>query len=86
MVTPDPTIEALRRALHGRKGIRLALLFGSRARGRARPESDADITSRAGAAPKAPPRTGLRIVDFDRIAAAADDYDGDRLAILSTDG
>jgi predicted nucleotidyltransferase len=43
MVTPDPTIEALRKALHGRQDIRLALLFGSRARGRARPDSDADV-------------------------------------------
>lgn len=43
METLDPAIEALRGALHGRKDIRLALLFGSRARGRARPDSDADV-------------------------------------------
>jgi uncharacterized protein len=43
MEAPDSTIEALRRALRGRKDIRLALLFGSRARGRARPGSDADV-------------------------------------------
>jgi predicted nucleotidyltransferase len=43
MVTPDPTLEALRTVLRGRKDIRLALLFGSRARGRARPDSDADV-------------------------------------------
>lgn len=43
METPDPVVEALRRALRGREDIRLALLFGSRARGRARPDSDADV-------------------------------------------
>lgn len=43
METRDPVIDALRRALHGRKDVRLALLFGSRARGRARPGSDADV-------------------------------------------
>lgn len=41
--THDPVIEALRQALSGRKDVRLALLFGSRARGRARPDSDADV-------------------------------------------
>lgn len=41
--THDPVIEALRRALSGRQGVRLALLFGSRARGRAREGSDADV-------------------------------------------
>ena len=39
----DPIVEALRKALRGRKDVRLALLFGSRARGRARPDSDADV-------------------------------------------
>jgi predicted nucleotidyltransferase len=39
----DPTVELLRKALSGHKGIRLALLFGSRARGQARPDSDADV-------------------------------------------
>src|SRR5918996_3052657 len=43
METRDPVIDALCRALHGRKDVRLALLFGSRARGRARPGSDADV-------------------------------------------
>jgi predicted nucleotidyltransferase len=32
METHDQVIEALRRALSGRKDVRLALLFGSRAR------------------------------------------------------
>jgi len=41
--TQDPVIEALRTALNGRKDVRLALLFGSRTRGRARPDSDADV-------------------------------------------
>jgi predicted nucleotidyltransferase len=36
-------IDALRGALRGRKDVRVALLFGSRARGRARPGSDADV-------------------------------------------
>lgn len=36
-------VEALRDALRGRKDIRLALLFGSRARGKAREGSDADV-------------------------------------------
>lgn len=43
METPDSVIEALRGALSGRKDVRLALLFGSRARGRAHPGSDADV-------------------------------------------
>jgi predicted nucleotidyltransferase len=43
METPDPVIEALRKMLHGRQDVHLALLFGSRARGRARPGSDADV-------------------------------------------
>jgi len=41
--TPDPVVEALRGALRGREDVHLALLFGSRARGRARPDSDADV-------------------------------------------
>lgn len=39
----DGVIDALREALRGRKDIRLALLFGSRARGRSRRDSDADV-------------------------------------------
>jgi predicted nucleotidyltransferase len=41
---PDhAVIEALRGALAGRQDVRLALLFGSRARGRARPGADGDV-------------------------------------------
>jgi predicted nucleotidyltransferase len=43
MAAEDPVVTALRKALSGRKDVRLALLFGSRARGRARPDSDADV-------------------------------------------
>ncbi|HEX4964152.1 MAG TPA: nucleotidyltransferase domain-containing protein [Thermoanaerobaculia bacterium] len=43
MSAEDPVIESLKKALNGRKDIRLAMLFGSRARGRARPGSDADV-------------------------------------------
>jgi predicted nucleotidyltransferase len=43
MAANDPVVEALRNALSGRKDVRLALLFGSRSRGRARPDSDADV-------------------------------------------
>ena len=43
MAANDPIVEALRKALSGRKDVRLALLFGSRTRGRARPDSDADV-------------------------------------------
>lgn len=43
METHDGVIDALREALKGRKDIRLALLFGSRARGRSRGDSDADV-------------------------------------------
>ena len=39
----DPVIESLKEALSGRRDVRLAILFGSRARGRARPGSDADV-------------------------------------------
>ena len=43
MAANDPVVEALRKALNGRKDVRLALLFGSRTRGQARPDSDADV-------------------------------------------
>ena len=43
METPDPVVAALRRALSGRQDVRLALLFGSRARGRGGAGSDADV-------------------------------------------
>ncbi|HET7510868.1 MAG TPA: nucleotidyltransferase domain-containing protein [Solirubrobacterales bacterium] len=43
METRDPLVEALREALRGHRGVRLALLFGSRARGQGRPDSDADV-------------------------------------------
>ena len=43
MTANDPVVEALRKALRGRKDVHLALLFGSRTRGRARPDSDADV-------------------------------------------
>jgi uncharacterized protein len=39
----DPVVEPLRKALSDRREVRLALLFGSRARGQARPDSDADV-------------------------------------------
>jgi|SRR6185369_10263571 len=40
----DPAlVETLRSALAGRKDVELALLFGSRARGRSRPDSDVDV-------------------------------------------
>ena len=43
MRAQDPVVESLRKALRGRKDVRLALLFGSRAKGRARLDSDADV-------------------------------------------
>ncbi|SRR6266545_2638715 len=43
MATEDSVVEALQKALSGRKDVRVALLFGSRARGRARTDSDADV-------------------------------------------
>lgn len=43
MAENDPIAEALRQALRGRQDVRVALLFGSRARGQARPDSDADV-------------------------------------------
>jgi predicted nucleotidyltransferase len=45
MSAEDPVIESLKKVLSGRKDVRLAILFGSRARGRARPESDADVAA-----------------------------------------
>jgi len=40
----DPVlVEALRTALAGREDVKLALLFGSQARGRPRTDSDADV-------------------------------------------
>ncbi len=44
---PATLIAALRRALENRRDIRLAMLFGSRARGCARPESDVDLAVEA---------------------------------------
>ena len=43
MGAEDPIVESLRKALHGRSDVRLALLFGSRAKGRSRLDSDADV-------------------------------------------
>ena len=43
MRAEDPVVESLKKALSRRSDVRLALLFGSRARGRARPDSDADV-------------------------------------------
>jgi predicted nucleotidyltransferase len=43
MANTDPVVEALRKAFSGRRDVRLALLFGSRARGRADSRSDADV-------------------------------------------
>jgi predicted nucleotidyltransferase len=39
----DPVFASLREALRGRRDVRAALLFGSRARGSARPGSGADV-------------------------------------------
>jgi predicted nucleotidyltransferase len=40
----DPAlVEALRSALDGRQDVKVAFLFGSRARGRFRPDSDVDM-------------------------------------------
>jgi predicted nucleotidyltransferase len=43
MRPPSELISALRDVLAGRPGVHLALLFGSSARGQARPDSDADV-------------------------------------------
>jgi predicted nucleotidyltransferase len=44
-VTEETTtlVAALREVLRGRQDIHLAILFGSRARGQARPDSDVDL-------------------------------------------
>jgi uncharacterized protein len=39
----DPTVQAIRECLLGRLDVRLALVFGSRARGTATPTSDVDV-------------------------------------------
>ena len=39
----DPTVQAIRECLLGRLDVRLALVFGSRARGTATPASDVDV-------------------------------------------
>jgi predicted nucleotidyltransferase len=39
----DPAVRAVRDHLHGRRDVRLALVFGSRARGTAGPGSDIDV-------------------------------------------
>lgn len=42
-MTPPSIASAIRQALAGRADVRVAILFGSQARGTARPDSDADI-------------------------------------------
>ena len=39
----DPAVQAIRECLWGRLDVRLALVFGSRARGTATPTSDVDV-------------------------------------------
>ena len=39
----DPAVQAIRECLQGRLDVRLALVFGSRARGTATPTSDVDV-------------------------------------------
>jgi predicted nucleotidyltransferase len=43
MAADPKLVEALQEALRGRKDVRLALLFGSQARGKARGDSDVDV-------------------------------------------
>jgi uncharacterized protein len=43
----DPAIGTVRRFLRGRVDVRLAIVFGSRARGTATPASDLDVAVRA---------------------------------------
>lgn len=43
----DPAITSIRQFLRGRTDVRLAVLFGSRARGTATPASDVDVAVRA---------------------------------------
>ena len=40
---PAPAVQAVRECLRGRLDVRLALVFGSRARGTATPTSDVDV-------------------------------------------
>ena len=44
---PDPAVQVLRELLQGRTDVRLAIVFGSRARGTATPTSDIDVAVRA---------------------------------------
>lgn len=43
MAADPKLVEALQKALRSRKDVRLALLFGSQARGKARGDSDVDV-------------------------------------------
>jgi predicted nucleotidyltransferase len=43
----DPAIRGIRQVLRGRADVRLAIVFGSRARGTAGPTSDVDVAVRA---------------------------------------
>jgi predicted nucleotidyltransferase len=45
--TPDPAVERIRQFLAGRADVRVAVVFGSRARGTAAPISDVDVAVRA---------------------------------------
>lgn len=42
-MTRDEVVDRLKKALAGRTDVRLAVLFGSQARGTARPDSDVDV-------------------------------------------
>ena len=44
---PDPTLQVIREFFRGRTDVRLALVFGSRAKGAARPTSDVDVAVHA---------------------------------------
>ena len=43
----DPALQEIQRVLRGRPDVRLAIVFGSRARGTARPDSDVDVAVHA---------------------------------------
>jgi len=70
-VTTDPLgpeeIQRRLRPLFGRPGLRLVLLFGSRASGRARPSSDVDLGILGGGDPAALTVEAIRLLGTDRV-------------------
>jgi predicted nucleotidyltransferase len=83
----DPAIPAIRQFLRGRNDVRLALVFGSRARGTATPTSDVDVAVRAPGVDLLPLAADLsRVTGHDIDVVALDDVGVPLLARIVREG